>query len=97
MPWASRFVDRLSHRFLVPRYAAKAAAIVAVSEVTREQVMQYLHVPPDRVTTVYSGVDDVFRSPPKRGRATKSGGSTRCPSDSCCMPERFTRQRTSPA
>ena len=24
MPWACRFVDRLSHRFLVPRYAAKA-------------------------------------------------------------------------
>ncbi len=55
MPWASRFVDRLSHRFLVPRYAAKAASIVAVSEVTRQHVMHYLHVPPERVTTVYSG------------------------------------------
>jgi glycosyltransferase involved in cell wall biosynthesis len=63
MPWGSRFVDRLSHKFLVPRYAAKAASIVAVSEVTREHVMHYLGVPPDRVTTVYSGVDDVFRSP----------------------------------
>jgi len=63
MPWASRFVDRLSHRFLVPRYAEKAASIVAVSEVTREHVMHYLRVPPDRVTTVYSGVDDVFREP----------------------------------
>jgi glycosyltransferase involved in cell wall biosynthesis len=61
MPWASRFVDRLSHRFLVPRYAGTAAAIIAVSEVTREHVMHYLHVPPERVTTVYSGVDDVFR------------------------------------
>ena len=64
MPWASRFVDRLSHRFLVPRYAAKAASIVAVSEITRAHVMHYLKVPPDRVTTVYSGVDDVFRRPP---------------------------------
>lgn len=63
MPWASRFVDRLSHKFLVPRYAARAAAIVAVSEVTRQHVMQYLRVPPDRVVTVYSGVDDVFRRP----------------------------------
>ena len=68
MPWASRFVDRLSHRFLVPRYAASAAAIVAVSEVTRQHVMHYLHVPPDRVVTVYSGVDDVFRQPPERAR-----------------------------
>jgi glycosyltransferase involved in cell wall biosynthesis len=63
MPWASRFVDRLSHRFLIPRYASKAAAIIAVSEITRGHVMQYLHVPPERVTTVYSGVDDVFRGP----------------------------------
>jgi glycosyltransferase involved in cell wall biosynthesis len=64
MPWASRRIDRLSHRFLVPRYAARAAAIVAVSEVTREHVMQFLPVPPERVFTVYSGVDDVFRRVP---------------------------------
>ena len=63
MPWASRFVDRMSHRFLVPRYASRAAAIIAVSEVTRQHVMQYLGVPPERVVTVYSGVDDVFRRP----------------------------------
>jgi glycosyltransferase involved in cell wall biosynthesis len=63
MPWASRFVDRLSHRFLVPRYAAKADAIIAVSEITRQHVLQYLPVPPERVFTVYSGVDDVFRRP----------------------------------
>ena len=63
MPWGSKLVDRLSHRFLVPRYARKADAIVAVSEVTRRHVMEYLAVPPDRVATVYSGVDDVFRRP----------------------------------
>lgn len=61
MPWGSRLKDRLSHRFLVPRYAAKAGAIIAVSEITREHVMHYLKVEPDRVATVYSGVDDVFR------------------------------------
>jgi O-antigen biosynthesis alpha-1,2-mannosyltransferase len=63
MPWASRLVDRLSHRFLVPRYASRADAILAVSEVTRQHIMQYLSVPPERVVTVYSGVDDVFRRP----------------------------------
>jgi glycosyltransferase involved in cell wall biosynthesis len=68
MPWASRYVDRLSHRFLVPRYASKAGAIIAVSEVTRRHVMEYLHVPSDRVVTVYSGVDDVFRRPIGRAR-----------------------------
>jgi glycosyltransferase involved in cell wall biosynthesis len=68
MPWASKFVDRLSHRLLVPRYAAKAAGIVAVSEITRQHVMQYLPVPPERVFTVYSGVDDVFRRPVDEAR-----------------------------
>lgn len=63
MPWASRFVDRLSHRFLVPRYAARAAAIIAVSEVTRGHVLRYLPAPAERVAVVYSGVDDVFRRP----------------------------------
>jgi glycosyltransferase involved in cell wall biosynthesis len=68
MPWGSRLADRVSHRFLVPRYAAKAGAILAVSEVTREHVMHYLKVQPDRVATVYSGVDDVFRRPVSKQR-----------------------------
>lgn len=82
MPWASRFVDRLSHRFLVPRYAARADAIIAVSEITRQHVLQYLPVPPERVVTVYSGVDDVFRRPvdDRRLRAVREKYS---------LPERF--------
>jgi glycosyltransferase involved in cell wall biosynthesis len=61
MPWASRFIDRLSHRFLVPRYAARASAVIAVSEVTRQHLMEFLHIGPERVTTVYTGIEDVFR------------------------------------
>ena len=63
MPWASKRIDRLSHKFLVPRYAAKADAIIAVSEVTKQHVLQYLRVPAHRVHTIYSGVDDSFRRP----------------------------------
>jgi O-antigen biosynthesis alpha-1,2-mannosyltransferase len=62
MPWASKWVDRLSHRYLVPLYAAKADAIIAVSKNTREHVIQYLKVPPTRVHTVYTGIEDEFRS-----------------------------------
>jgi glycosyltransferase involved in cell wall biosynthesis len=61
MPWASRRIDRLSHKFLVPRYARKADAIIAVSEVTRRHVIEYLPIPGERVHTIYSGVDDAFR------------------------------------
>lgn len=62
MPWASRMIDRLSHRFLVPRYAARARAVIAVSEVTREHLIEFLHMPPEHVTTVYTAIEDVFRA-----------------------------------
>jgi glycosyltransferase involved in cell wall biosynthesis len=61
MPWASRYVDRLSHRHLVPRYAARSSAIVAVSEITKEHLTEFLRVPADRIATVYTGVGDEFR------------------------------------
>jgi glycosyltransferase involved in cell wall biosynthesis len=64
MPWASRRIDRISHKYLVPRYAKKAAAIIAVSEITREHILKYLPVPPEKVHTIYSGVDDGFRAVP---------------------------------
>jgi glycosyltransferase involved in cell wall biosynthesis len=41
--------------------------------------MQYLHVPPDRVVTVYSGVDDVFRRPQDEGRLAKIRAKYRLP------------------
>jgi glycosyltransferase involved in cell wall biosynthesis len=82
MPSGSRFVDRLSHRFLVPRYAAKADAVIAVSEITREHVMHFLHVAPDRVHTVYSGVNGSFSEPVPEGELEEVRRKYR-------LPERF--------
>ena len=66
MPQASRWIDRLNHRLLIPQYAAKSDAVIAVSETTREHVMKYLDVPGERVHTVYSGLSDAFRQPQDR-------------------------------
>ena len=68
MPHGSAFMDRMSHRFLVPRYATKADGLIAVSDITREHLRQYLNVPPERIHTIYSGLSDVFRArvPPER-------------------------------
>jgi glycosyltransferase involved in cell wall biosynthesis len=63
MPWGSHAVDRLSHRFLIPRYARKADAIVAVSDSTRQHVVQYLGVAPDKVTRIHLGVNEDFFQP----------------------------------
>ena len=62
MPQASAFMDRLSHKFLVPRYACKADAIISVSDITREHLRKYLNVPHQRIHTIYSGLSDVFRA-----------------------------------
>src|SRR6185503_4361871 len=59
LPW----LDYLNFALALPRYAARANAIIAVSETTREHVIEYMHAPPERVHRVYLGVDDVFRQP----------------------------------
>ncbi|MGH8137461.1 MAG: glycosyltransferase family 4 protein [Steroidobacteraceae bacterium] len=64
MPWGSAWLDRMSHRFLVPRYARKADAIITVSDITRQHVIEFLKVPAERVHTVYSAIASVFRTSP---------------------------------
>lgn len=61
MPEASPFKDRLSHRFLVPRYVAKADAVISVSDITTQHLRKYLNVAPERIHTIYSGLSDGFR------------------------------------
>ena len=60
MPEASLLRHRLAHRFLVPRYAAQAKAIISVSKVTSDLIVQYLNVPPERIHTVYPGISAAF-------------------------------------
>ncbi|HEX5421027.1 MAG TPA: glycosyltransferase family 1 protein [Gammaproteobacteria bacterium] len=63
MPWGSRWHDRLSHRYLVPRYAKMADAIIAVSETARRHAIQYWRVPEDKIHTIYLGIDPNFSEP----------------------------------
>jgi glycosyltransferase involved in cell wall biosynthesis len=68
MPRASRWIDRLNHRLLIPQYAAKSDAVIAVSATTRDHVMKYLNVPAARVHTIYSGLSAGFHSPVERAQ-----------------------------
>jgi O-antigen biosynthesis alpha-1,2-mannosyltransferase len=82
MPSGSRWIDRLSHRYLIPMYACKADAIIAVSNTVREHVITYLRVEEKRVHTVYHGVDEAFRNPVTQERLDEIRHSYQ-------LPERF--------
>jgi glycosyltransferase involved in cell wall biosynthesis len=82
MPWGSKLIDRLSHRYLFPRYARKADAIISVSDVTRQHVIQYLEVEENRVHTVYLGVNEAFGRPISADRLEEVRQTYR-------LPERF--------
>jgi glycosyltransferase involved in cell wall biosynthesis len=57
VPWAPR---RYYQHFL-PRFAARADHIAAVSEAARADIMHTCHVAPERITAVPNGVRDVFK------------------------------------
>jgi glycosyltransferase involved in cell wall biosynthesis len=57
MPRGSKWIDRVSHQLLIPEYAKRADAIIAVSETVRQNVIEYLGVDESRVHRVYSGID----------------------------------------
>lgn len=47
----------------VPRTLARASQIIAVSETTRRDIVEHYRIDPERVTTIYNGVDGWFRAP----------------------------------
>ena len=63
MPWGSKLMDRLNHRYLIHRYSQKADAIIAVSNTARQHLIEYLGVEEERVHTIYHGVDKAYRRP----------------------------------
>lgn len=60
MPWGSKWMDVLNHRYLFPQYTAKASKVIAVSNTAREHLMEFLKVEEDRVHTVYLGIHESY-------------------------------------
>ena len=60
MPWGSKWIDRISHRYLIPRYAHKADAIIAVSNTPRDHLIKFLNVDQQKIHTVYLGINEAF-------------------------------------
>jgi glycosyltransferase involved in cell wall biosynthesis len=62
---------RVYERWLVPQRARSAALVIAISEVTRRDVIAEYGVRPERVMTIHPGIDQIFfdagTAPPREG------------------------------
>ncbi len=58
--WKARYL-----RWFTRTSVRKAARVIAVSESTRQDLLRWLALPPEKVVTVYNGVDDRFRPLPR--------------------------------
>ena len=55
-------VQRAYRKATVPRAAAVAGALVTISEFSKGEIVEVMGVPPDKIETVYYGIDPLFRS-----------------------------------
>ncbi len=69
-PDAFRPFNRWYLRLFTAQSARRARAIIAISESTRQDVIDLLQVSPERVHTIYCGVDHNFRPLPAAAIAT---------------------------
>ncbi len=61
MPWGSKKIDVINHRYLFPKYASKASSIIAVSNTARDHLIEFLNVEKERVQTIYLGIHDSYK------------------------------------
>lgn len=62
MPWGSKWSDRLSHKYLIPRYANKSDKIIAVSNTTKKHLVEFLNCSENKVKTIYLGISETYRN-----------------------------------
>lgn len=48
-------------RLIVPRIARKAKAIITVSQFSKQEIMKALHIPDQKITVIYNGVNPQFK------------------------------------
>jgi glycosyltransferase involved in cell wall biosynthesis len=49
------------HRIFVPLSIKKAKKIIAVSQSTKSDLINYLHIEPEKISVIYEAVDDQFK------------------------------------
>ncbi len=62
-PQTFRRINRIYTRWAIRVACRNAAQLLAVSEFTKQEIVRWLHVPPERITVTYNGVDQRFTPP----------------------------------
>lgn len=68
LPGCYNAPDRLLYDFKYGHSARAATRIIAVSECTRRDIIEYYGVQPDKIDVVYQGCDDSFRKVPAQDK-----------------------------
>ncbi|MCM1005551.1 MAG: glycosyltransferase family 4 protein [Prevotella sp.] len=71
LPYCYKPADRLIYDFKYGRSCRQASRIIAVSERTKLDVMEYYDVPESKIDVVYQGCDDIFRELWEAGRLSR--------------------------
>ena len=53
-------LGRFYRRMVVPRVARRADRIITVSEFSKQEIVEYLAIPPDRIRVIHEGVNPCF-------------------------------------
>lgn len=48
------------YRFMLPKLLKKSRHLIAISEFTKSRIIQRLHIPPEKISVVYNGVEQRF-------------------------------------
>lgn len=61
MPWGTKFLDRIYRKYIYPRYASVATSIIAVSNSTKKNLIDFLNVEKERIHTIHLGIHELYR------------------------------------
>lgn len=62
LPYCYKPIDRTVYDFKYGSSCRRATRIIAVSECTKRDVMEFYGIPEDKIDVVYQGCDDIFRT-----------------------------------
>jgi len=70
LPSAVYYFKLLSYKFIIKQAALRAQKVIAVSQATKDEIVQHLGVSDDKIIVTYEGVETSQRSNPKKEIAT---------------------------